>query len=321
MEADLLPIQYFHLVFTLPEELTPIALQNKRVIYNLLFSAVNATLRRIAADPKHLGAEIGFIAVLHTWGQQLQHHPHLHCVVTGGGLALDGSGGWKNCRRRFFLPVRVLSSLFSRLFLDGLESAYMKRKLVFHGRIAELNEPRLFAELAEKLRKKRWVVYAKPPFGSPEKVLNYLGRYTHRVAISNDRIVNVEDGRVSFRWKDYRRQNQQQVVTITAEEFIRRYMLHVLPRGFQRIRHFGLLSNGRGRPKLERARRLLGCGERRQIAAGGDYRQQYEQVTGRSLSECPECGSIRWGRIEVIAPSLHTCEADRRSSTEAWDSS
>jgi hypothetical protein len=317
MEAELLPIQYFHVVFTLPEELAPIALQNRRVIYNLLFATVNATLRKIAADPKHLGAEIGFLAVLHTWGQQLQHHPHLHCVVTGGGLALDETR-WKDSRKRFFLPVRVLSSLFRRLFLDGLRSAYRKQKLVFHGCIADLNDPRLFAGFTEKLRQKRWVVYAKPPFGSPEKVLNYLGRYTHRVAISNERIVNMEEGRVSFRWKDYRHQNPQRVMTITTEEFIRRYMLHVLPRGFQRIRHFGLLSNRRGKPKLESARRLLGCGERKQII-GGDYRQQYERVTGRSLSECPECGSIRWGRIEDVPPSVRN--TDSLCAAEGWDSS
>jgi hypothetical protein len=287
-------------VFTLPEELAPLALQNKPVIYNLLFSAVSATLRQIAADPKHLGAEIGFIAVLHTWGQQLQHHPHLHCVVTGGGLALDGSG-WKNCRKNFFLPVRVLSRLFRRLFLEGLRSAYRQQKLGFHGQLAEFKRPGILQALLSRLGAKEWAVYAKPPFGSPEKVLNYLGRYTHRVAISNDRIVKIEEGGVSFRWKDYRHQNQQRVTTLPAEEFIRRYMLHLLPRGFQRIRHFGLLSNRGGGKKLKAVRVMLGCEKPEQVIKGG-YREQYERVTGRSLSKCPECGSRHWGKIGVLRP-------------------
>jgi hypothetical protein len=300
--AELLPVRYFHLVFTLPAELAPLGLQNKRVIYNLLFSSASATLRRIAADPKHLGAEIGFLAVLHTWGQQLQHHPHLHCVVPGGGLSPDGKR-WINCRRGFFLPVRVLSRLFRRLFLEYLEQAFDRGRLRFHGRVEQLAEPAAFARLICGLRRKEWVVYAKPPFGSPEKVLGYLGRYSHRVALSHDRLVRIEDGEVSFRWKDYRHENRQRVMTLPAQEFIRRFLLHVLPEGFQRIRHYGWLSNRKVKEKLAQCRRLLGC-EPPPAATPTDYRRQYEEVTGLSLARCPACNSSNWHRVEVLAPSL-----------------
>ena len=298
-QSELLPVPYFHVVFTLPEELAPLALQNKQVIYDLLFAAVSATLRWIASDPRHLGAEIGFLAVLHTWGQQLQHHPHIHCVVPGGGLSADGQR-WKSCRADFFLPVKVLSKLFRRMFLEQSERAFEQRRLSFHGKLSSLGERRAFLELLSRLRRKKWVVYAKPPFGSPEQVLRYLGRYTHRVAISNSRLIKMKDGVVSFWWKDYRNGNLRRVMSLPAEEFIRRFLLHVLPRGFQRIRHYGLLSNRTGREKLEKARRLLGAEQKPAATPVRD--EEPEEVTGESLHRCPECGSARWRLMQILGP-------------------
>lgn len=301
-EAELLPVPYFHVVFTLPQELAPLALQNKRVIYNQLFSAVWATLQRIARDERHLGAEIGCLAVLHTWGQQLQHHPHIHCVVPGGGLSLDGKQ-WRSCRENYFLPVKVLSRLFRRMMLERVERAFEQDSLSFHGKLSYLGKKGAFFELTSRLRRKEWVVYAKVPFGSPEQVLRYLGRYTHRVAISNSRLIKVEDGMVSFRWKDYRRAERQRVMTLEAGEFIRRFLLHVLPRGFQRIRHYGMLSNRGGAEKLERARRLLTSREKAELkpVAGGE--ESCEEVENKSLRVCPACGSPRWRQREVLEPA------------------
>ena len=313
--AELLPVRYFHVVFTLPEGLAPLALQNKRVIYNLLFATVSATLRKLASDPKHLGAEVGFWAVLHTWGQQLQHHPHLHCVVPSGGLSPDGRR-WINCRRGFFLPVKVLSRLFRRLFLEQLRRAFEQQQLSFQGRVAQLAEPSAFADHLSMLRRQEWVVYAKPPFGSPEQVLDYLGRYTHRVALSNDRLVKVEEGQVSFRWKDYRHASRQKVLTLAATEFIRRYLLHVLPEGFQRIRHYGWLSNRKAKEGLAQCRRLLGC-RQPPAATPTDYRQQYEEVTGLSLARCPACNSSNWHRVEALAPTAPGASAGRSVSDDA----
>jgi len=302
-QAEVLPVEYFHVVFTVPEEIAPLARQNKRVVYDMLFAAASQTLLRIAADPQHLGAEIGFLAVLHTWGQTLLHHPHLHCVVPGGGLSPDGQQ-WVACRTGFFLPVRVLSRLFRRLFLDGLEEAFARGALCFHASLAHLADERAFADLVASVRRTEWVVYAKPPFGGPAQVLSYLGRYTHRVAISNDRLVKMEDGEVTFRWKDYRRGNQQGTMTLAASEFIRRFLLHVLPRGFQRLRQYGLLANRQRAVKLAVCRQLLGVAE----AAGestarpeGDQAAD-EAVTGESLARCPVCRTGQMQRVEVIAP-------------------
>jgi hypothetical protein len=256
--TQLLPVSYFHVVFTVPDPIAALALQNKKVVYGILFRAAAAALRRIAADPKHLGAKIGFLAVLHTWGQNLQHHPHLHCVVPGGGLSPDGRR-WVACRNRFFLPVRVLSRLFRGLFLHGLKEAYTAGKLRLHGSLQPLADPESFKTRLKDCRKIEWVVYSKPPFGGPEQVMDYLGRYTHRVAISNDRLVRLEDGKVTFRWKDYRQGNKQKLMTLKAEEFIRRFLLHVLPRGFVRIRHFGFLANCHRETKLALCRELLGA--------------------------------------------------------------
>lgn len=224
-QADLIPAEYFHVVFTLPEQIAAIAYQNKAVIYEILFHATAETLRTIAADPKHLGAQIGFIAILHTWGQTLLHHPHLHCVVPGGGLSADGER-WISCRRGFFLPVRVLRRLFRRLFLTQLQGAFDAGRLRFFNALEPLQEPGAFARYLAPLRRVEWGVYAKPPFGGPQHVLEYLGRYTHRVAISNNRLLDFVDGKVSFRWKDYRHQSRKKVMCLGAQEFMRRFLLH-----------------------------------------------------------------------------------------------
>ncbi|EQD26828.1 Transposase, IS801/IS1294, partial [mine drainage metagenome] len=255
-KSELLDCPYFHVVFTLPEQIAAIAYQNKAVVYNLLFAATAETLCTIAADPKHLGAEIGFFAVLHTWGQNLMHHPHLHCVVPGGGLSADGQR-WVACRSGFFLPVRVLSRFFRRRFLQLLGQAYDRGKLEFFSALESLRERKAFLRYLEPLREKEWVVYAKAPFAGPEQVLDYVGRYTHRVAISNNRLLDIEDGRVTFRWKDYRDGDAQKTMTLAAEEFIRRFLLHVLPPGFHRIRYYGLLGNRHRQDKLDQCRRLL----------------------------------------------------------------
>jgi hypothetical protein len=259
-QADLLPVEYFHVVFTLPPPAAEIAFQNKQVVYGLLFRAAAETLRTITADPKHLGAEIGLVAVLHTWGQALLHHPHLHCVVPGGGPSLDGLR-WVACKPSFFLPVHVLSRLFRRLFLEGLQTAFKARELKFFGELAALAalaDAVAFRRRLAELRKVAWITYAKPPFGGPDQVLAYLGRYTHRVAISNARLVSVTDHEVAFRWKDYRHNGRPRIMTLDADEFIRRFLLHTLPDGFHRIRHYGYLANGCRAAKLALCRRLLG---------------------------------------------------------------
>ena len=298
---ELLPVEYFHVVFTLPEAVAKIALQNKRRVYNLLFQATAETLRTIAADPKHLGAEIGFLAVLHTWGQTLTFHPHLHCIVPGGGFDATGQR-WIACRPGFFLPVRVLSRFFRRCFLQALETAYCRRELAFHGDLAELRQPEQFRRYLEPARITEWVVYAKPPFGGPEKVLDYLGRYTHRVAIANHRITDVAEGKVTFRWRDYRRGNRPSTMTLDAGEFIRRFLLHVLPDRLVRIRHFGFLANRHRTEKIEQARQLLQA-ESDQHEATADLG---EEALERSLSAtelrlCPECGQGRLFCVEVLS--------------------
>src|SRR5712671_479236 len=254
--SELLTTPYFHVVFTVPQEIAVIAHCNKGPVYNILFHAAAETLQRIAADPKHLGAELGFFAVLHTWGQTLLHHPHLHCVVAGGGLSADGSR-WISCRRNFFLPVRVLARLFRRLFLEYLEKAFDADKLSFFGALAPFRDRRVLLRHLRPVRKSKWVVYAKPPFAGPEQVLAYVARYTHRVAISNDRLLDIDEGKVRFHWKDYRNGNRQKTMALAADEFIRRFLLHVLPEGFQRIRYYGFLANRYRERKLARCRQLL----------------------------------------------------------------
>src|SRR5438309_2383831 len=246
-ERELLPTHYVHLIFTLPRELARLALQNKRLIYNLLFHTSAATLLEIARDPRHLGAEIGFFSVLHTWDQRLQHHPHVHCVLAAGGLAPDHSR-WISSRRSFFLPVKVLSRVFRGKFVAGLRSAFREGTLQFHGHLLPLAEPRAFASWLRLLFRHHWVVYSKRPFGGPEHVLRYLGAYTHRVAISNSRLVALAKGSVTFRWRDFAHSNKKRLMTLPIDEFLPRFLLHLLPRGFMRIRNFGFLAN---RPRAE----------------------------------------------------------------------
>jgi putative transposase/transposase-like zinc-binding protein len=258
-EAELLRVPYFHVVFTLPAAIADIAFQNKAVIYDLLFKASAETLITIAADPKHLGARIGILSVLHTWGSALTHHPHVHMIVPGGGFSLDGKS-WVSCRPDFFLPVRVLSRLFRRLFLEKLVAAHTAGQLQFFGDHASLVDPQAFADYLAPLRKSEWVVYSKRPFGGPEEVLRYLARYTHRVAISNQRLIALDNDAVTFKWKDYRLDGRERYkrMTLATHEFIRRYLIHVLPAGFHRIRYYGLLATPSRAGNIARARKLLG---------------------------------------------------------------
>ena len=295
--SELLDTQYFHVVFTVPQPIAAIALQNKEVVYNILFRATAETLRTIAADPKHLGAQIGFFAVLHSWGSAMTHHPHLHCVVPGGGISPDGSR-WISCRSNFFLPVAVLARLFRRLFLDSLRQAFDAGDLQFFSSLEPLRVRDAFLRHIAPIRKKDWVVYAKQPFAGPEQVLKYVARYTHRVAISNNRLLNIDDGKVQFHWKDYRDGNRQKTMTLDADKFIRRFLLHVLPDGFQRIRYYGFLANRYRAEKLALCRQLMQMpppAANRDV--NKDYKDRYEALTGISLKTCPLC---RCGTMVVI---------------------
>ena len=293
--AELLPVEYFHVVFTLPEQLSALALQNKRVIYGLLFRAASETLLKIADDPKHLGAAIGFLAVLHTWGQTLQHHPHLHCVVPGGGLSQDRSRRI-GCRKGFFLPVKVLSRLFRGKFVASLKAANEQGRLVFHGQLKHLAERDHFASLLNQVSKLEWVVYAKRPFGGPVQVLKYLARYTHRVAISNQRLVSLSEGEVTFRWKDYADGNAVKEMTLDVREFTRRFLLHVLPRGFVRIRHYGLLANRCRSERIECCRKLLAHSPN-QAASLEAANSNLDQCADLESELCPVC---REGRMTIL---------------------
>ena len=304
--GELLHTQYFHVVFTVPEEISAIAYHNKRQVYGILFRAAAETLRTIAADPKHLGAQIGLFAVLHTWGSNLLHHPHLHCVVSGGGLSADGSQ-WICCRNGFFLSVRVLSRLFRRLFLEQLCNAFDAGNLEFFSSLESLRNPSAFRNYLAPLREVEWVIYAKRPFAGPEQVLDYVGRYTHRVAISNNRLLDIAEGKVSFCYKDYRHEAQQKTMTLQAEEFIRRFLLHVLPEGFQRIRYYGFLANPHRQQKLARCRDLLGTSQPEPAASkvNKDYRDRYEELTGSSLWQCPVCHQGRMLMMVILPRSPH----------------
>ena len=299
-EAELLPVEYFHVVFTLPAALGPIALQNPREVYGLLFRAAAETLQQIAADPKHLGAEIGFLAVLHTWGQNLQHHPHVHCVVPGGGLSPDGSR-WVACRPGFFLPVRVLSRVFRGKFLALLGAPSTRESSPSTGSSPTLADPVEFQRRLAASAKTEWVVYAKPPFGGPEQVLKYLARYTHRVAISNRRLVALEDGEVKFHWKDYAHGGKQKTMTLKAIEFIRRFLLHVLPSGFVRIRHYGFLANRVCREKLALCRSLLDVVTTPEPVASEPVSEPEEAAEGEPAANvCPACGEGRMVIVETF---------------------
>jgi Putative transposase/Transposase zinc-binding domain len=298
-KGELLPIEYFHVVFTIPEQLNALALQNKELVYKLLFQATAATLQTIAADPKHLGARIGFFSILHTWGQNLLFHPHIHCVATGGGLSLDGKR-WVSCRPGFFLPVRVLSALFRRLLLEDLESAFRKNELHFYGPLEPLRQASAFAALLDPLRTNDWVVHAKPPFGGPQQVIEYLGRYTHRVAISNERLLSLDGDQVTFQYKDYRSKDHHKLrrMTISAEEFIRRFLLHSLPPAFRRVRHYGLLAGRNKKQLLALCRELLdACDEL--LPTARDLKHCLAQILIDSL-RCPFCHVGQMIRIEIL---------------------
>jgi hypothetical protein len=304
-QADLLDVEYFHVVFTVPAAIAALAYQNKAVVYGLLFRATAETLRTIAADPKHLDADIGFFAVLHTWGQTLVHHPHLHCVVPGGGLSHDGTR-WIGCRPGFFLPVRVLSRLFRRLLLTALEAAFDAGALTFFGSLERLRDRQAFVQYLAPARQAEWVVYAKRPFAGPAQVLDYVGRYTHRVAIANSRLLDMAEGQVRFRYHDSRDQTpRQKTMTLAATEFMRRFLLHVLPLGFHRIRYYGFLGNRTRRQKLVQCRRLLNPAAPPPPVVGAtappDYRDHHEVLTGQSLRICPRCGVGDMRVVERLA--------------------
>ena len=291
-QADLLPVEYYHVVFTLPAPIAEIAYQNKAVVYGLLFDVAAQTLLTIAADPKHLGASIGATLVLHTWGSALTHHPHVHGIVPGGGLAPDGKG-WVACRPGFFLSVRVLSRLFRRRFLEALTAEHQAGRLQFFGKQADLADSRLFADWLAPLRQCEWVVYAKRPFAGPQAVLAYLSRYTHRVAISNSRLVSLDEHGVTFRWKDYRAKGDKchKLMTLDADEFMRRFLLHVLPGGFHRIRHYGLLANGSRKANLANVRQMLLSPAPQQMTTAPDAATATGDQGGRQPSFiCAHCG-------------------------------
>ena len=294
-EAELLPVPYYHLVFTLPAAVADIAYQNKATVYDILFKASSETLITIAADPKHLGARVGAISVLHTWGSALTHHPHIHMIAPGGGVSLDGLQ-WVACRPGFFLPVRVLSRLFRRLFLEKLIVAFDAGQLQFFGAHADLAARDAFTAFLTPLRTTEWVVYTKRPFGGPEAVLAYLARYTHRVAISNSRLIALHDGAVAFKWKDYRLEGRDRTKTMTldAAEFIRRFLIHVLPTGFHRIRHYGLFASGARAHNIAVARRLLAAAA--QQNQNGDVNDLNQAEPAAPSRPCPCCG----GRMIVI---------------------
>ena len=306
-EAELLPVPYYHVVFTLPAAIADIAYQNKAVIYDLLFKAAAETVLTIAADPKHLGARIGITAVLHTWGSALTHHPHIHMIVPGGGIALDGRR-WVSCRPDFFLPVRVLSRLFRRLFLAMLDTAHRAEQLRFFGEHMALSKPRRFAAYLAPLRKAEWVVYSKRPFGGREAVLAYLARYTHRAAISNRRLIAADATAVTFKWKDYRVEGAERykLMTLATHEFIRRFLIHVLPSGFHRIRHYGLLANGNRAANIKRARELLTAPP---ALADTEVPEPAAANEPRVLPRpCPCCG----GRMIIIETFARGCQPRHR---------
>ncbi|HEY1413177.1 MAG TPA: IS91 family transposase, partial [Rhodopila sp.] len=276
-QAELLEVPYFHVVFTVPEPIAIIAFQNQTVVYDILFRAASETLRRIAADPEHLGAQIGFLAVLHSWGSAMTHHPHLHCLVPGGGIAPDGQS-WIPCRSGFFLPVTVLSRMFRGLFLHYLEKAFAAGELRLFAEHRHLHEPAAFRRHLASTRDVEWVVYAKRPFAGPAQVLDYVGRYTHRVAISNNRLVSIDGDSVRFRWKDYRDGSRQKIMSLRGDEFIRRFLIHVLPDGFRRIRYFGFLGNSHRARKLALCRELLRMAPATPAEPPAGYRDRYETL-------------------------------------------
>lgn len=304
---DLLPVEYFHVVFTIPDALNPLTLRNQKELYTILFKSVSETLLELGKDLKYLGADIGFIGVLHTWGQNLMDHPHIHCIVPGGGLSLD-SNRWISSREGFFIPVKVLSRLFQGKFLSYLKHAYNEDKLKFYGSIKELDLERNFSFFLDSLYKREWVVYSKSSFKNPEHVVEYLGRYTHRVAITNNRITDIRNGNVTFKYKDYKEQNKSKHMTIDAYEFIRRFMMHVLPDKFVKIRHYGILSNRNRKTKLRRCKELLGV-PLKQLKEKKGWQELLLELTGKDPRQCPCCKTGRLVRKEIL-------DALRKKNTE-----
>jgi hypothetical protein len=306
-QKELLPTRYVHVVFTLPASLAPLTLQNKKFIYGLLLRASAETLLEVACDPRHLGAEIGFFSVLHTWNQKLGLHPHVHCVIPAGGLSLDHTH-WIKSRSRFFLSIRVLRRVFRGKFVVGLKQAFQSGRLSFRGNLAALAQPKTFAAWLRSLFRKDWVVYAKRPFGGPEYVLQYLGRYTHRVAISNHRLVSFTEGKVTFRWRDSAHNNEQKLLTLALDEFLRRFLLHLLPKGFVRIRNFGFLANRRRAAFLPLCFHLLGTAQQPQA--------DQNAACSNGLWRCPKCGGpmvvverLTAAEIQLRSPPLLTSAA------------
>jgi hypothetical protein len=310
---DVLPTRYFHVVFTLPQGLRPIALRNRTAVYNILFRAVSETLKELAQDRKYLGAEIGFISILHTWSQTLMDHPHIHCMVTGGGLSLDSSR-WISGKRRFFLPVKVLSRLFRGKFLDYLGKAYQSGEVKFPGRIANLTQQTAFGGLLTKLYNQQWVVYCKPSFNRSEQVIDYLGRYTHRVALSNDRIVRLQGDQVTIRYRDRADGDNVRLMKVDAFEFIRRFLLHILPDGFMKIRHYGILSNRNRNTKLLQCKQLLGpvMNQDEQQVEKQSWQELLTRITGIDPSICPICGKGRMIVKEILLPHYGRCPPQGR---------
>ena len=298
---DLLPIEYFHVVFTIPSELNHLVSMNQKVLYDLLFRSASETLMELANDPKHLGAKIGVIGILHTWGQNLMDHPHVHCIVTGGGI--DGER-WVSCRKGFFIPVRVMSALFRGKFLFHLNNHFKKGELAFPGSISHLKEQGTFASFRNQLYQKKWVVYCKPPFDGAKGVLQYLGRYTHRIAISNNRIIAIRDGKVSFLWRDYANGNCQKIMTLQADEFIRRFLTHVLPTRFVRIRHFGLLANRTRKGNIALCRKILGDSKTatKEKIVKETWQEQLFRICGIDVTTCPVCQKGKMFRMAPLFP-------------------
>jgi hypothetical protein len=316
-KVELLPVTYFHSVFTLPHELNPLTLCNKKVIFNLLFKAVSETLTQFGANPENgLGGKLGFTCILHTWDQTLLDHFHLHCLIPGGALSFDNER-WISARDEFLFPVKALSKVFRGKFIDFLKQVFTKGKLIFPGATQHLKSRREFSRLLDQLREKDWVVYSKKPFAGPEQVLDYLGRYTHRVAISNNRIIDVDNGRVAFTYKDRKDNDSRKVMTLQPDEFIRRFLLHVLPEGFMRIRHFGFLSNRSKKHNLTLCRQLLGLPPELPEVANQSARELMLELTGIDPTKCPQCTRgtmvVIWAFPELSVPefnhSPHICDS------------
>jgi len=300
-KKEVLPTQYFHAVFTLPENLRALSLRNQEVSYNILFKAVAETLKKLSKDPKHIGAEIGFILVLHTWSQTMIDHPHIHCIIPGGGISFDGKK-WVSCKKDFFIPVKVLSKVFQGKYLDCLKQAYEKGELRFDGQISSLGTKDNFKKLLDDLYNQNWHVYCKPSFKNPQKVIEYLGRYTHRVAISNDRVIKLENDKVTIKYRDYSDGDKIKEMDLEASEFIRRFLLHVLPKQFFKIRYYGILSARNRKTKLRKCKDLLGAEIVEPEEILSSWQELLEQVTGIDPTLCPECKKGKLIYFKTIAP-------------------